>query len=164
MRIGTIASGVMVIMGLCVSAMAGTTTIDFTQGMGNLMQIGGGGGITIDSGCYAVINGTPTYLISSGSEPASSSGDTAITMNIRPLDIEDYNYRVGVVFRDAADTNHWGMCTTNDLGELIIRTWDARTAQTASNMYPAANSNNGFTLTYYASEDRVRVTVYGLAT
>ena len=48
------------IAGRASSAFAGTTTIDFTQDIGNLVRLGASGTLTTDVDCRAVLAGSTT--------------------------------------------------------------------------------------------------------
>jgi hypothetical protein len=138
-------------------ATAGTTTIDFTQGLGNLVQLGGSGTLTIDSNCDAVFTGTPTYLIGNGSTPVTTSGTVSITMNIVPASDVGPSDEPGLVLIDNNDGTV--VTATVEDGGLVTLTngIDTDTMQFGA---PAA-AGTAMTLTYNPVTDVATLTQSG---
>ncbi len=139
------------------TALAGTTTIDFTQDLGNLVQRGGSGSLTIDENCDGVFTGTPTYLVGSG----ASGGTSSITMDVTPAsDVTGNN--LGLVMIDD-DDGEFVTATVSNSGLITLsNSYGSPPAVTIQMPAPAAG-NAAFTLEYNATTDTARVTVAGFS-
>ncbi|MBI1318787.1 MAG: hypothetical protein GC168_07535 [Candidatus Hydrogenedens sp.] len=152
-------------IGLCVLALAlvagtahaGTTTIDFTQGLGNLVQLGGSGSLSVDSNCDAVFTGTPTYLIGNGSSGVITSGTVSITMNIVPATDVGVSDEPGLTLIDDNDGSF--VTATVDSTGLVTLT-NGSTTDTMQFGAPAA-AGTSMTLTYNPNTDTTTLTQSG---
>lgn len=140
-------------------AHAGTTTIDFTQGTGNLVQLGSGGSLTVDSECRAVLTGATSWAIGNGSTPVTSSGTTSITVNITPANDLGFTQDFALFLRDP-NTGDVVTATVEQNGDVTLT--NGLETDTAFFGAPAA-PNAAFTLTYNLATDTATVTIAGFS-
>lgn len=155
-------AGRMVVLGVIVmvaSAYAGTTTIDFTQGIGNLVRLGAGGTLTTDASCRAILGGNTTWVIGNGLSPVTSSGVTSITVGIAPGADLTSTQEFGLIIVEPV-SGDFVTATVNDLGDVTL----TNGLETDTAFFPApAASNAGFTLTYDQGTDTTTVTITGFS-
>ncbi|MFM1920802.1 MAG: hypothetical protein RLZZ303_2436 [Candidatus Hydrogenedentota bacterium] len=140
-------------------AHGGTTTIDFTQGTGNLVQLGSGGSLTVDSECRALLTGATSWAIGNGSTPVTSTGTTSITVNITPASDLGFTQDFALFLRDP-NTGDVVTATVEQNGDVTL----TNGLETDSAFFGApAAPNAAFTLTYNLATDTATVTIAGFA-
>jgi hypothetical protein len=146
-------------LGMAVSVHAGTTAIDFTQGIGNLVRLGGSGTLTTDVNCRAVMGGTTTWVVGNGVSPVTSSGTTSITVGISPGNDLTVSQEFGLIVVEPA-SGEFVTATVNDLGDVTL----TNGLETDTAFFPAPGASNaGFTLTYNQTTDTATVTITGFS-
>lgn len=138
-------------------AHAGTTEIDFTQGIGNLVQLGVGGTLTTDSECKAVLTGATSWAIGNGASPVTSTGTTSITIGITPASDIGFTQDFAIFLRDP-NTGDVVTATVDQNGDVTLT--NGLDTDTAFFTAPAA-PNAAFTLSYNLTTDTATVTIAG---
>ncbi|MCX5759180.1 MAG: hypothetical protein NTU83_11865 [Candidatus Hydrogenedentes bacterium] len=151
--------GVMIGCALILAAVpgwAGTTTINFANGIGPLSYQSGSGRLQA-SGGRAVFTGVNSTMLASNGSPVAANGTITATMSLNPY--PDALNGVGLVMVD-----------TSDLGNMLTAIVDGNTGQvtlmgwmelytTVDFTYPAAL--NSMTLQYDVYTDRATLTLNG---
>lgn len=145
-------------LALCAgSAFAGTTEIDFTQGIGNLVRIGSSGSLTTDDDCKAVLGNTSTYVVGNGGSPVSSGGVTSITIGITPAQDLTISQELAIVLIEAS-SGEVVTASVDQNGDVVLTNGFA--SDDAFFVAPAA-PNAAFTLSYNQTTDVATVTIAG---
>lgn len=147
------------LLSLPAGAFAGTTTIDFTQGTGNLVRLGSSGTLTTDSNCKAVLTGATTWVIGNGSSPVTSSGTTSIEVGITPASDLTLSQEFGIIVVDPG-SGETVTAVVDQSGDVTLS--NGISTDTAFFGAPAA-SNAAFTLTYNLTTDTATVTIAGFS-
>jgi hypothetical protein len=145
------------IAGMASSAFAGTTTIDFTQDIGNLVRLGASGTLTTDVDCRAVLAGSTTWVVGNGASPVTSGGTSSITVGITPASNLTISQEFGLILVDP-DTQDVVTAVVDQNGNVSLS--NGFETDTAFFTAPAA-ANAAFTLTYNQTTDTATLTIAG---
>ena len=149
-------AGIIVLLAVCGSAFAGTSTIAFSCDTGPLSYKASGPGTLNAVGGRANFSGSNTTLLAQSGSPVTSSSAASISMTLQPS--ADAVNGVGLVMIDSGGEDPL-TATVYANGNVVLSGYLGLYVS-AHFLYPAA-LNNTLTLSYDPSADRATLTLNG---
>ncbi|HNR33544.1 MAG TPA: immunoglobulin domain-containing protein [Candidatus Hydrogenedentes bacterium] len=141
---------------LAASAWAGTTAINFADGIGLLTGQSGPGQLQASSGRAVFTGANTSVLKKGGSYVVGSGGSVSATMGLVPY--SDAQYGVGLIMIDTTDTQNTVTATVDGGGMVVLSDWIGN-ERALDFSWPAAL--NSMTLQYDTYSGRATLTLNG---